>query len=257
MLFAVNGGSGSVAAFRVNRNGSLTTIPGSPVSSLGTDPTSVAVSGSTLLVADTAQDPNRPELTPPDYASLSLRRSDELLYGNPRSVIATDIGSTPSEVLFSPDGKVAFGNNFVGGTLLSFAVSENGRLTQSGEQAPPEGLFEPSGTAPDPLGLAVHPSARILYIGFPFISQVGVYRHNDRGRLTVVGSVANSARPIAGWSPTTLATASTPPTPATGACRSSTSALPNARCRSRMWCSRGRAASSRSTSTARARTSTP
>jgi Lactonase, 7-bladed beta-propeller len=192
MLFAVNGGSDSVALFRVNRDGSLTTIPGSPVSSLGTDPTSVAVSGSTLLVADTAQDPNRPELTQPDYASLSLRRSDELLSGIPRSVIATDIGSTPSQILFSPDGKVAFGNNFVGGTLLSFAVSENGRLTQTGEQAPPEGLFEPSGAAPDPLGLAVHPSARILYVGLPFISQLGVYRYNDRGRLTFVGSVANS-----------------------------------------------------------------
>ena len=40
--------------------------------------------------------------------------------------------------------------------------------------------------------MAVHPSARILYVGFPFISQVGVYRYDDRGRLTFVGSVANS-----------------------------------------------------------------
>jgi hypothetical protein len=191
-LFAVNGGSDSVAAFRVNRDGSLTTIPGSPISSLGTDPTSVAVSGSTLLVANTAQDPNRPELTQPDYASLSPRRSDGLLYGIPRSVIATDIGSTPSQVLFSPDRKVAFGNNFVSGTLLSFAVSENGRLTQTCEQALPLGLFEPTGAAPDPLGLAVNPRGSVLYVGFPFISQVGVYRYDDRGRLTFVGSVANS-----------------------------------------------------------------
>ena len=84
-LFAVNGGSDSIAAFRVNRDGSLTTIPDSPISSLGTDPVSVAVSGSTLLVANTAQDPNRPELSQPDYASLSLGRSDGLLYGIPRS----------------------------------------------------------------------------------------------------------------------------------------------------------------------------
>ncbi len=122
-LFAVNGGSDSIAAFRVNRDGSLTTIPGSPISSLGTDPVSVAVSGSTLLVANTAQDPNRPELDQPDYASLSLRRSDGFLYGIPRSVIASDIGSSPSQILLSPDGRLAFGNNFLGGTLLSFAVS--------------------------------------------------------------------------------------------------------------------------------------
>ncbi len=191
-IYAVNGGSDSVAAFRVNRDGSLITIPGSPVPTFGTDPTSVGVTGSTLLVANTAQDPNRPELTQPDYTLLSLGRSDGFLYGIPRSVIATDIGSTPSEILFSPDGKVAFGNNFVGGTILSFAVQENGRLTQTGEQGLPDGLFEPTGAAPDPLGLAVHPSRSVLYVGFPFISQLGVYSYDNRGRLTFVGSVANS-----------------------------------------------------------------
>ncbi len=180
-LYAVNSGSDSVAAFRVNRDGSLITIPGSPISSLGTDPTSVGVSGSTLLVANTAQDPNRPELSQPDYASLSLRRSGGFVYGIPRSVFATDIGSTPSQVLFSPDGKVAFGNNFVGGTLLSFAVQESGRLSQTGEQGLPFGLFEPTGAAPDPLGLEVHPSRPVLYVGFPFISQLGIYRYDRRG----------------------------------------------------------------------------
>ena len=191
-LFAVNGGSDSIAAFRVNPDGSLTTIPGSPIPSLGTDPVSVAVSGSTLLAANTAQDPNRPELSQPDYASLSLQRSHGLLYGIPRSIIASDIGSSPSEILLAPDGRVAFGNNFLGGTLLSFAVSERGRLTQTGEQALPIGLFEPSGALPDPLGLEVHPSRPVLYVGFPFINQVGVYRYDRRGRLSFVGSVGNT-----------------------------------------------------------------
>ena len=197
-LYAVNGGSDSVAAFQVNRDGSLITIPGSPISSLGTDPTSVGVSGSTLLVANTAQDPNRPELSQPDYASLSLRRSGGFLYGIPRSVFATDIGSTPSQVLFSPDGKVALGNNFVGGTLLSFAVRESGRLIQTGEQGLPLGLFEPSGAAPDPLGLEVHPSRPVLYVGFPFISQLGIYRYDRQGRLSSSARSATRARPIAG-----------------------------------------------------------
>jgi DNA-binding beta-propeller fold protein YncE len=194
-LFAVNGGSDSVAAFRVDRDGSLTAIPGSPIPSLGTDPVSVAVSGSTLLVANKAQDPNRPNLSLPDYVSLSLRRTGGgLLRAFPRSVIASDIGSSPAQILFAPDGALAFGANFSGGTLLSFAVSEGGLLIQTGEQGLPIGLFQPSGAAPDPLGLEVHPRRPVLYVGFPFINRVGVYRYDGRGRLSFVGSVANQGQ---------------------------------------------------------------
>jgi 6-phosphogluconolactonase (cycloisomerase 2 family) len=193
-LFAVNGGSDSIAAFRVNHDGSLTIIFGSPIDSLGTDPVSLGLSRSTLLVANTAQDPNRPELSQPSYTSLSLRSSRGSIYAIPRSAIATDIGSSPSQILFSPDGKLAFGCNFTGGTLLSFTVSERGELTQTGEVSLPIGLFEPTGAAPLPLGLEVHPQRPVLYVGFPFINQVGVYRYDNRGRLTFLGSVANQGQ---------------------------------------------------------------
>jgi hypothetical protein len=45
-----------------------------------------------------------------------------------------------------------------------------------------------------PLGLRTHPDLRILYVDITTISEVAVYRHDERGRLSFVRTVADSGK---------------------------------------------------------------
>src|SRR3954453_12510792 len=56
LLFAVNAGSDTVAAFHIEDDGSLTPVAGSPFPSRGKAPASVGVSDDVLFVANKAQD---------------------------------------------------------------------------------------------------------------------------------------------------------------------------------------------------------
>jgi len=59
LLFAVNSGSNSIAAFHIHSDGSLTAVSGSPFPSGGSDPVSVGLLEDTLVVVNKAQDPNQ------------------------------------------------------------------------------------------------------------------------------------------------------------------------------------------------------
>jgi 6-phosphogluconolactonase (cycloisomerase 2 family) len=43
-----------------------------------------------------------------------------------------------------------------------------------------------------PLGLAVHPTANLLYVDFVTISRIGIYGYSRRGNLTFFGTVPDS-----------------------------------------------------------------
>ena len=60
-LYAVNGGSDTVAGFRVQGNGTLTPLPGSPYPSRGVNPVSVSIGadGHTVIVGNRNEDPLR------------------------------------------------------------------------------------------------------------------------------------------------------------------------------------------------------
>lgn len=47
-----------------------------------------------------------------------------------------------------------------------------------------------------PLGIWDHPKQNLLYVGFITRNELGVYRYNDKGKLTFVSSVANSGQDI-------------------------------------------------------------
>ena len=72
VLYAVNSGSDSIAAFRVSADGRLSPLLGSPFASGGTNPVSVGISRDTLAVVNKAMDPSRPQLNQPNYTSFSL-----------------------------------------------------------------------------------------------------------------------------------------------------------------------------------------
>jgi 6-phosphogluconolactonase (cycloisomerase 2 family) len=192
LLFAVNGGSDTIAVFTINDNGSLTPVAGSPFPSGGSNPVSVGLSNdSVLVVVNQDQDPNHPGLFLPNYTSFHVSPQGQLTPVK-HSTISLDIGSSPSQALISPDGSLMFGAEFLGGLLRSLRITESGRLIEADAQPLPPAEFAPGSNVPGPLGLAVHPTKDLLYVDFVTISRIGVYRYNGKGKLHFLRTVPDT-----------------------------------------------------------------
>ena len=218
-LFAVNGHSNTIAAFAVADDGSLRHVPGSPFPSAGIGPVSLAVSGDLLLVANRNEDPHQlAELRGAafaNYASHRIGPDGRLSY-----VSRVDLkdGQKNTQILVSShnDG-LAFGNDFqvdvdfdgdgkvsklfgtepaVRGGLRTFWLDEQGGLHQADHQTLPE-TVDPAPDVPTiPLGIWDHPTRDLLYVGLVTRNQLGVYRYDEKGRLSFVTAVPNSGQDI-------------------------------------------------------------
>lgn len=196
LLFAVNGGSDTIAVFRIRHDGALVPVPGSPFPSGGTNPVSVDYSDGVLLVVNKAQDPSRPGVGVPNYSTFLVDDDDddEPLTLVPVSTIETLPGTSPSQGLFAPDDRLAFGCDFFGGHLRSFSIRRRGQLRQVDFEALPASEFAGTGQPALPLGLAVHPDCPLLYVGFVTISRIGVFRHGHAGDLHFVRGVPDQGK---------------------------------------------------------------
>jgi DNA-binding beta-propeller fold protein YncE len=201
-LFAVNAGSNTIAVFDVHADGSLTPIAGSPFSSGGINPVSVGIAGSFLYVVNQDQDPaQNADAGSPGYFTLPLAANGSLAAATSMAVA----GKSPQVALTTPNGKLLFGVDFMAplanaqGPLRAFAIGADGTLTA----APGTPLAlpvvdggSPPGT-PLALGLAVHPTQSILYVGFVLRKEIGVYTYDAAsGALTYVTSA-----PLSGPAP--------------------------------------------------------
>jgi 6-phosphogluconolactonase (cycloisomerase 2 family) len=195
LLFAVNSGSDTIAVFNIQGDGSLTPVDGSPFPSGGSNPVSVGLArdDKVLVVVNQDQDPGHPGQVLPNYTSFDVSPHGHLRPVR-NSTFFVDAGSSPSQALVSPDGKITFGAEFLGGLLRTFRVAGNGRLTLGDVQPLPAQVFAGTGAPPLPLGLAVHPRHRLLYVDFVTINQVGVYRYNHKGELDFLRSVPDSGK---------------------------------------------------------------
>jgi 6-phosphogluconolactonase (cycloisomerase 2 family) len=192
LLFAVNGGSDTIAVFKIGSKGALTPVAGSPFPSGGSNPVSVGLSNDdVLVVVNQDQDPGHPGNFLPNYTSFQVSAAGKLTPIK-NSTLSLDLGSSPSQALISPDGGLMFGAEFLGGLLRTLRISTNGRLVEADAVPLPPGQFAETGDAPLPLGLAVHPKLNLLYVDFVTISRIGVYRYNAKGALTFLTSVPDS-----------------------------------------------------------------
>ena len=191
LLFAVNGGSNSIAVFTIAGTGKLTPVAGSPFPSGGSNPVSVGLAGATLCVVNQDQDPDHPGVFLPNYTSFQVNPQGKL---TPivNSTFFVDAGSSPSQALIAPNNRLMFGADFLGGLLRTFKIAPSGRLSPGVAQPLPPGEFAFTGAAPNPLGLAVHPTLPLLYVDFVTISRIGVYRYNPSGNLQFLRSVPDS-----------------------------------------------------------------
>lgn len=182
-LFAVNGGSNTVAVFSINPDGSLVTVPGSPFASGGQTPCSIALHGRFIYVANKSFDPLHTITQLPNYSTFTLDDAGRL-EAVPYGKIEVPAGSSPSQVLLSNDGRFVFATDFLAfmlptkeptGTLLSFDVKGDGGL----KLAPGAPYVVPAGDG-GALGLATNPrSNNTLYVGFPVGGKFGVYHIDE------------------------------------------------------------------------------
>lgn len=192
-LFAVNGGSDTVAVFRIAPDGSLSHVHGSPFPSGGTNPVSVGLSEDILTVVNKDMDPGRPDQSLPNYATFRVNPHGKLT-PVPHSTFFVDKNASPTQAQTSPDGDLIFGADFFGGLLRSFQLGEDGHLSPVAALPLPPSAFPDPTTPRFPLGLTVHPTRPLLYVGFVTANKVGVYRYNRAGELGFLRAVADSGK---------------------------------------------------------------
>ena len=191
LLFAVNPGSNTIAVFAIQADGTLRDVPGSPFPSGGSNPVSVGVAADTLVVVNKALDPAQPKAVVPSYVTFHIEENGALSR-YPAFRVDSPVGSAPSQALISPDRRLVFGSDFLGGELQSFVLEPEGRLLQNPPQSPAVAAFGTS-TAPRlALGLAANPRRPVVYAGLVTISKIAVYAYDNQGHLRFVRAIPDS-----------------------------------------------------------------
>ncbi len=120
-LLAVDAGSNQISVLRIKPDGSLQIAQGSPASSNGANPVSIAVSDKLVYVAN--QGPGGA-----DYTGFTLNSGGHL-NALPGSTVALPDDSKPGDVLFNADGSKLVGTRIASSQIDSFTVDGKGLLT--------------------------------------------------------------------------------------------------------------------------------
>jgi hypothetical protein len=192
LLFAVNQGSDSIAVFQILHNGGLKHVDGSPFPSNGKAPTSLGLSGDTLVVANRARDGVRDlETVAPNYTSFKVG-ADGRLTPVPGSNIQAAPASAPTAAYVPPQGGVAFGPSD-GGPIRGFSISPSGVLTQApgSPYSAPASVYGPNydPTKEFALGVGAHPTKPYVYMPLPTVPALAVYSYDKSGSLKFLNAV--------------------------------------------------------------------
>jgi DNA-binding beta-propeller fold protein YncE len=199
LLFAVNQGSDTIAVFRIAGDGTLAAVPGSPFPSGGKSPAGVGIAGDLLAVIDKAHDPRR-DLTDFRPAYLTLRIGSDGSLSRGGAAFRAPFGSSPTQA-FVVDGRVVVSTE-ESGPFRAFTLSPDGTLKQGPNSPvqPETTIFEPRyDGARWAIGLARHPTRRLLYSNQAFTAQLLVYSYDLDARLTFVSAVRNPRAKLPCW----------------------------------------------------------
>jgi hypothetical protein len=221
-LYAVNGGSDSIAVFNIDSKGSLKPVPGSPFPSGGKNPVSIGFAGQYLVVVNKNEDPSRDMTTSrPNYTTFrieddggltpvlggkyeletSSRSPTQALVVNDRFIYDGDFGS-----FYLPAREAMWGKSLKDqkpSTIRVLEIGGDGKLSLIQEIEPPKGAFD-GGTdtnkdgIPDPLmfGLQKHPTEPLIYVSMVTGARLGVFEYDQRGKLKYLGATSNSGKLI-------------------------------------------------------------
>jgi 6-phosphogluconolactonase len=176
-LLAVDAASSQISVLRLGLGGVPQPV-GTPVSSGGSDPVSIAVSGNLVYVANAgAGEPN---------VTGFYLAPNGILYPLPSSTVALPAGSGPDDVLFNPTGQRLVVPLVNTSTIASFRVRFDGRLV-----AAPGSPFAAQG--PGPFGSEFRPTnPSQLFVsnahGGEGNGTVSAFNVSFSGQLTSIGS---------------------------------------------------------------------
>jgi len=183
LLFAVNAGSNEISVLRVERNG-LTLV--SKVSSEGIRPTSLTVHGRLLYVLNAGSG---------TVNGFRLTGKGQLKPIN-RSARPISGGSTadPSEVSFSPDGRLVAVTGKSLNNIDTYLVDEDGRLVGP--------KMNPS-NGPTPFGFAFDDRRHMVVAeasgNFPTLGAASSYSVSRSGDLRVISGSVHNAQAATSW----------------------------------------------------------
>ena len=190
-LFAVNQGSNSVSSFRIKPNGGLELV--GTFASGGVQPDSVGIAGNKLYVSNRGDSTtaNPAGTVVPNITGFRIY-GDGSLRAIRRTTVTFPQGTSPSQNLITPNGKLLFSDVFgvPGGTavgdntLAPFQVEGNGAL----RLAPGGNVGIPDGSNSLLLGAAFNPDRPIIYVGVAALNEVAVFTYTRSGQLTYVGA---------------------------------------------------------------------
>jgi 6-phosphogluconolactonase len=123
-LLAVDAGSNQLSVLRIKPNGSLQIAEGSPVSSNGVDPVSIAVSKRLVYVANAGPGTS---LGDTNYTGFTLNAGGHIrALADSTYVLPND--SKPGDVLFNNNGSKLVGTRILSSEIDSFTVADGGLL---------------------------------------------------------------------------------------------------------------------------------
>jgi 6-phosphogluconolactonase (cycloisomerase 2 family) len=219
-LFVTNTGSNDISVFQIRLDGTLRLVTGSPFNSGGIAPVSLTLANGFLYVVNRG-DGILPTQVAPTYVqgtrgmtnySVMSVGFDGTLSLLPQMKIDAPDGSSPSQVVVTPDGQFMFGDTFLAPSqnppfagifpfshslLTSFALDEDDGSTevQPSVGIPNAAPFVVSGAfRPFLLGMRPHPTQNILYVEAVTAGALVVFNWDQSGVLTYHGAVgANGA----------------------------------------------------------------
>jgi len=191
-LYAVNADSDTISGFSIGTGGALTLTTNPPLGSGGKEPQSLSLSFdllhngySVLVVANKDNDPNQTGGVP--NIQTATVNGQGTIKPVPHSKISFDAGDYLGSVNATPLApQYVFGIQLAGGSLLfSYKIVSLGKMLEVSSIGPPN----------DPdhqfLGIAFHPTQKVMYVGIPSADMIGVYTYSATGTLTFVTEVSN------------------------------------------------------------------
>ena len=153
-LLAVNSGSNTIAVFKINIDGTLSPVPGSPFPSGGETPVSIDMWQQYVYVVNKSHNPITPTTSKPNYTVFTLE-GDGSLTPVVNGTLEVRAGASPASVAVVKNGLV-FGTDFLGlrvngpsHTVLEVFTNDNtGKLTLlpatplSVRSARPQGIWQ-------------------------------------------------------------------------------------------------------------------
>ena len=212
----------TIAVFKIQSDGNLIPVKGSPFPSGGKNPVSLGLAGNYLYVVNKNEDPGRDMTkTRPNYTgfrvsekgsfkpipnsiielSTSSRSPTQVLIVNNKFIYDGDFGNFPL-----PSRVAMWGgdlNKDTSSMIRSFKINANGTLKQHPPMPAPTGVFDNgldvnNDGKPDALmfGLQVHPKEQLVYVSMVTSARLAVFSYDDQGRLSFLRVVPNKGKLI-------------------------------------------------------------